>query len=74
MSSGRGKMMVEFFSALMLLSVWRYLSCMAEQVSAITLLAAARDLEAFCSPSAAITCRIRSEKVNPTFYTLLLDF
>ena len=34
---------------------WRYLSCRAEQLSAMTLLAAARDLEAFCSPSAAIT-------------------
>ena len=33
----------------------RYLNCRAAPVSDITLLASARDFEAFCSPSAAIT-------------------
>ena len=47
---------------------WRYLSCRAEQLSAMTLLAAARDLEAFCSPSAAITWK------NPSFFWLIFSF
>ena len=52
---GSGKMIVEFFSAEMVLRVWRYLSCMAEgqrlMISAAAF-SAALDL---CSPSAAIT-------------------
>ncbi len=48
-------MMVEFFSAEMELSVCRYLSCRAEEDSAITSEASFRAREAFCSPSAAIT-------------------
>ena len=55
MSMGRGKMMVEFFSAEMVLSVWRYLSWRA--AGDLTMMSAAsfRASEAFCSPSAAIT-------------------
>merc|ERR1719427_2332176 len=59
-SIGRGKMMVEFFSALMLLSVCKYLSCKAAELSCMTILASANDLDAFCSPSAAITLALAS--------------
>lgn len=54
-SMGRGKMMVEFFSAAMVLRVWRYLSWRADGDSAITRDASFRALDAFISPSAAIT-------------------
>ena len=55
MSIGMGKRMVELRSAAMALRVWRYLSCRAEGDSAITSAASFRALEAFNSPSAAIT-------------------
>lgn len=54
-SMGNGKMMVEFFSAAMVVSVWRYRSCKAAGDSEITMEASLRALEAFISPSAAIT-------------------
>ena len=54
MSMGRGKMMVEFFSAAMELSVCRYLSWRADGASEITRAASFRALEAFISPSAAM--------------------
>ena len=54
-SMGRGKMMVEFFSALIWVRVWRYLSCRAEGLSLMMSEASFRALEAFCSPSAAMT-------------------
>ncbi len=51
---GRGKMMVEFFSAAMELRLCRYLSWRAEGDSAMTREASFRALEAFISPSAAM--------------------
>ena len=54
-SIGTGKMMVEFFSQEMELSVWRYLSCMAAWLPAMVSLAAFRATLALFSPSAAIT-------------------
>jgi len=48
-------MMVEFFSAATLLSVWRYLSWRAVPEVLITSAASFRALDALCSPSAAIT-------------------
>lgn len=51
-SMGRGKMMVEFLSAAMVLRVWRYRSCRAEGDSAITREASLSALDAFISPSA----------------------
>jgi len=59
MSMGSGKTMVLFFSAEMVFKVCRYLSCSAAGVSAITSLASRSALLAFCSPSAAITCKRR---------------
>ena len=56
-SIGTGKMMVEFFSHEMELSVWRYLSCMAAWLPAMVSLAAFRATLALFSPSAAITWR-----------------
>ena len=55
-SIGSGKMMVEFFSAEIWVSVWRYLSCRADLDSEMISEASFRALEAFCSPSAAMTC------------------
>ena len=52
---GTGNIIVLFFSAEILLSVWRYLSCKAPGLAAIISLAALRAELAFCSPSAAIT-------------------
>ena len=54
-SMGTGKMMVEFFSQEMELSVWRYLSCMAAWLPEMLSLAALRATLAVFSPSAAIT-------------------
>lgn len=55
-SIGRGNTMVEFFSAEMVLRVCRYRSCKAEGDSLIMFAASLRAREAWCSPSAAITC------------------
>ena len=60
MSMGMGKMMVEFFSAEMLFRVCRYLNCIADGLQAIISEAAFSAELAFCSPSAAITCRTKS--------------
>lgn len=49
--------MVEFFSAEMVLRVWRQRSCRAEGDSAITIEASFKARDAFISPSAAITFR-----------------
>lgn len=54
-SMGRGKTMVEFFSAAIVVSVCRYRSCRAAGDSVITMEASFRALDAFISPSAAIT-------------------
>jgi hypothetical protein len=54
-SMGRGKMIVEFFSAEMPVNVWRYLSCIALGDSARIREACFNASAAFCSPSAAIT-------------------
>ena len=54
-SMGMGNTMVEFFSEEMVDRVWRYLSCKAAGDSEMMSLASFRALEAFCSPSAAIT-------------------
>lgn len=63
-SIGRGKTMVEFFSAAMVLRVWRYLSWRAEGESAITREASFRALEAFISPSAAMIWNIGRRTVS----------
>lgn len=54
-SMGRGKMMVEFFSAAMVVSVCRYRSWRAAGDSVMTMEASFRALDAFISPSAAMT-------------------
>jgi len=54
-SMGKGKIMVEFFSAEMELRVCRYLSCNATGVSLMIKAASFRACEALCSPSAANT-------------------
>ena len=64
MSIGRGKIIVEFFSAAMVLNVCRYLSCSATGDSAITLAASFRALEALCSPSAAMTLALASRPAS----------
>ena len=64
-SKGTGNIIVLFFSAEILLSVWRYLSCRAPGLAAIISLAALRAELAFCSPSAAITW-INCD-ISPTF-------
>lgn len=56
--------MVEFFSAAMVLRVWRYLSWRAEGESAITREASFRALEAFISPSAAMIWNIGRRSVS----------
>lgn len=53
-SMGRGKMIVEFFSAAMELRLCRYRSWRADGDSAMTREASFRALEAFISPSAAM--------------------
>lgn len=63
-SMGRGKMMVEFFSAAMLLRVWRYRSWRAEGDSEITREASFSALEAFISPSAAMICNTDKDVVS----------
>ena len=60
MSTGRGKMMVEFFSAEMLVKVWRYRSCKAAGESERISDASFKEREAFCSPSAAMTLALAS--------------
>ena len=55
MSMGKGKMMVEFFSAEMLVRVCRYLNWSAAGAPPKIVAASFKDLEAFCSPSAAMT-------------------
>ena len=59
-SRGMGKTMVEFFSALMVLRVCRYLSWRAAGDSFMTSAASLRALEACCSPSAAMTLALAS--------------
>lgn len=54
-SMGRGKTIVEFFSAAMVVSVWRYRSWRAAGDSVMTMEASFRALDAFISPSAAMT-------------------
>lgn len=54
MSMGRGKMIVEFFSAAMELRLCRYRSWRADGDSAMTREASFRALDAFISPSAAM--------------------
>ena len=49
--------MVEFFSAEMVLSVWRYRSCKAEGDSDMTSEASFNERAASRSPFAAITCK-----------------
>lgn len=54
-SMGRGKMIVEFFSAEIAFNVWRYRSCKAAGDSQMTSAASLRARDALCSPSAAST-------------------
>ena len=54
-SMGRGKMIVEFFSAEMLVRVCKYRNCKAADDSDMMSEASFNALEAFCSPSAAMT-------------------
>ena len=68
MSIGRGNMMVEFFSAEILVSVCRYLSCIEFGDSLITSAASFSFLDAFISPSAAITC---CDVIMSAFYNSL---
>ena len=49
---------------IILFHTWRYLSCSADGVSAITSEASRRARLAFCSPSAAITCKGQGEKIR----------
>ena len=57
-SIGKGKKIVEFFSAEMCVSVCKNLNCKAAGDSEMTSEASFRDLEDFNSPSAAIRRRI----------------
>ncbi len=54
-SIGRGKMIVEFFSVEILVKVCKYLNCKAAGESEMMSEASFKALEAFCSPSAAMT-------------------
>ena len=74
-SIGSGKMMVEFFSAEIVFNVCRYRNCNAAPDCAMTSAASLRDLDALCSPSAAITCKftqnivdINPFQINGTFH------
>ena len=58
-SNGTGNTMVEFFSAAIEFSVWRYRSWRAAGESAITSDASRSACEARCSPSAAITWKFK---------------
>ena len=60
MSMGRGKIIVEFFSAEILVKVWRYRSCKAAGESERISDASFKEREAFCSPSAAMTLALAS--------------
>jgi hypothetical protein len=53
--TGKGKMIVEFFSLEIVLSVCKYLNWIAAGDSAMMSAASLSDLLAFISPSAAIT-------------------
>lgn len=55
MSMGSGKTIVEFFSAAIVVRVWRQRSWRAAGDSVMTMEASFRALEAFISPSAAMT-------------------
>ncbi len=59
---GSGNMIVEFFSAEMVLRVCKYRSWRAEGDSLMTSAASLSAREAFCSPSAAITCKKHTAK------------
>ena len=63
-SIGSGKMMVEFFSAEIVFNVCRYRNCNAAPDCAMTSAASLRDLDALCSPSAAITCKFTQNIVD----------
>lgn len=71
-SMGRGKMMVEFFSAEIVLRVCRYRSWRAAGASVRTSAASFSDLDAFCSPSAAITWEIQRSFYNTNGCSLTL--
>lgn len=64
MFMGRGKTMVEFFSAAMVVKVCRYRSWRAAGDSVITMDASFRALDAFISPSAAITWGGKTSKTE----------
>ena len=59
-SIGNGKMIVEFFSAEILVNVCKYLNWRAAGDSEMISEASFKALEAFCSPSAAITLALAS--------------
>ena len=62
-------MIVEFFSAEIVLRVWRYRSCNADGDSDITSEASFKERAASLSPFAAITCKIgRLVQWGTTFF------
>ena len=63
---GRKPLCNSTISLLILSHTWRYLSCSADGVSAITSEASRRARLAFCSPSAAITCKRHGEEISIT--------
>ena len=63
-SNGIGKTIVEFFSAAIEFKVWRYLNCRAAGDSEMTSAASLSALDAFCSPSAAITLALASRAAS----------